>query len=137
MNDQFSQELSRSVEDAIAFLDGEGPAIVHHYVMPRDIREDADLTQEQMASLVGMKLIDYQEWESQYRRLEGAVGNMLQIAKRRCYYTDASLLWTPARPHAGTVRPKLAGVGERLAILAPRRPRRSVRLGESRRNPQG
>ena len=79
MNDQFSQELSRSVEDAIAFLDGEGPAIVHHYVMPRDIRENADLTQEQMASLVGMKLIDYQEWESQHRRLEGAVGNMLQM----------------------------------------------------------
>ena len=79
MNDQFSQELSRSVEDAIAFLDGEGPAIVHYYVMPRDIRENAGITQEQMALLVGMKLTDYQEWESQLQRLEGAVGNMLQM----------------------------------------------------------
>ena len=78
MNDQFSQELYQSVDEAIAFIDGKGPMTVHRFALPRDLREKAGIAQEEMASLTGMNLPDYQEWESRPQRLHGAIGFLLQ-----------------------------------------------------------
>ena len=76
---QFTRELYQSVDEAIAFIDGKRPATVHRFALPRDLREKAGITQEEMASLVGMELSDYQEWESRPQKLSGAVGSLLQI----------------------------------------------------------
>lgn len=82
MNDQFSDELSQSVDEAIAFLDGKGPTVAIHYAVPRDLRENAGITAQDMAGLTGMKLADYQKWETEFRRLEGAVGSLFLILEK-------------------------------------------------------
>ena len=69
---QFTKELNQSVDEAIAFIDGERPLTVHRFALPRDLREKAGITQEEMASLTGMDLPDYLEWESRPQRLYGA-----------------------------------------------------------------
>ena len=89
---RFGEDLIQSLEETVAFLDGKGPGTLDYYVVPRDIRENADLTQEQMASLLGMKLADYQAWESRLQRLEGAVGNMLQMLDKEPDVVKRTLL---------------------------------------------
>ena len=55
--------LIRSLNEALAHADGEGPTIVHEPVTPREVRERTNLTQAQMAPLVGMSLCGYRKWK--------------------------------------------------------------------------
>ena len=50
----FSDDLVRSLGEALEHAKGKGPAIVHPAVSPRAVREALHLTQTQMAPLVGM-----------------------------------------------------------------------------------
>ena len=43
----FGEDLIRSLNEALAHMKGEGPAIVHAPVTPREVREQAKPTQSQ------------------------------------------------------------------------------------------
>ena len=64
-------DLIQSLNEALAHARGEGPAIVHSLVKPREFRKQAKLTQAQMAPLVGMSLSGYRKWEQGTRRVSG------------------------------------------------------------------
>lgn len=76
---QFSEELQQSVDEVIAFFDGKGPMTIHHFAVPRDLRQGAGISEHDMARILGMDLPDYQTWESDFKRLEGPVGSLLRI----------------------------------------------------------
>ena len=52
----FGDDLIQSLEEAVAHAQGNGSAILHTPVTPRAVRKQANLTQTQMASLMGMSL---------------------------------------------------------------------------------
>ena len=52
----FGDDLIQSLNEALAHAKGDGPAILHAPVTPREVREQANLTQAQMAPLMGMSL---------------------------------------------------------------------------------
>ena len=45
----FGDDLIQSLNEALAHAKGDGPAILHAPVTPREVRERASLTQAQMA----------------------------------------------------------------------------------------
>lgn len=57
----FADDLIQSLNEAIAHAKGEGTAILHTPVTPRDVRKQANLTQAQMAPLMGMSLSGYRK----------------------------------------------------------------------------
>ncbi|TDX60481.1 hypothetical protein EDE12_1205 [Methylosinus sp. sav-2] len=57
----FGKELIQSLGEALAHVKGDGPAVVHVPVDPREIRKHAGLTQAEMAPLMGMSLSGYPE----------------------------------------------------------------------------
>ena len=59
----FGDDLIQSLSEALAHAKGSGPAILHAPVTPREVREHANLTQAQMAPLMGMSLSGYRKWE--------------------------------------------------------------------------
>ena len=67
----FGEDLIQSLNEALAHAKGEGPALVHAPVTPREVREQAKLTQAQMAPLMGMSLSGYRKWEQGTRRGSG------------------------------------------------------------------
>ena len=62
----FGDDLIQSLKEALAHAKGDGPAILHAPVTAREIREHANLTQAQMAPLMGMSLSGYRKWEQGY-----------------------------------------------------------------------
>lgn len=50
----FGEDLIQSLNEALAHAKGEGPAVVHAPVTPREVRKQAEPTQAQMAPLMGM-----------------------------------------------------------------------------------
>ena len=66
----FGEELTQSLSEALAHAKGEGPVIVHEPLTPREVRKQANLTQAQMATLMGMSVSGYRKWEQGARRLE-------------------------------------------------------------------
>ena len=58
-----SDDLIRSLNEALARAKDDGPAIVHAPVTPREVRKKANLTQAQMAPLMDMSLSGYRKRE--------------------------------------------------------------------------
>ena len=79
---QFADDLIQSMDETVTFLDGKGPATVYHYAIPREIRENAGITQQQMASLIGMDLPKYQEWEADMQELDAPTASLFQILEK-------------------------------------------------------
>ena len=75
----FGEDLIQSPNEALAHAKGEGPAIVHAPVAPREVRKQAQLTQAQMAALMGMSLSGYRKWEQGTRRVSGPAATLLRI----------------------------------------------------------
>ena len=75
-------DLIRSLNEALAHARGEGPAIVHAPVTPREVRKQAKLTQAQMAPLMGMSLSGYRKWEQGTRRVSGPAATLLRVVER-------------------------------------------------------
>ena len=75
----FGEDLIQSLNEALAHAKGEGPAIVHALVTPREVREQAKLTQAQMAPLMGMSLSGYRKWEQGTRRISGPAATLLRV----------------------------------------------------------
>ncbi|HEX9857370.1 MAG TPA: helix-turn-helix domain-containing protein [Paracoccaceae bacterium] len=75
----FGDDLIQAMGEALAHARGEGPAIVHAPVDPREIRTRAKLTQAQMAPLMGMSLSGYRKWEQGQRRVSGPAAALLRV----------------------------------------------------------
>ena len=78
----FADDLIQSLKEAVAHAKGEGPGIVHAPVSPRTVREQAKLTQAQMAPLMGMSLSGYRKWEQGTRRISGPAATLLRVIER-------------------------------------------------------
>ena len=93
----FADDLIQSLNEAIAHAKGEGPAILHTPVAPRDVRKQANLTQAQMAPLMGMSLSGYRKWEQGSRQVSGPAATLLRViemepeAVRRALFPAASV----------------------------------------------
>jgi len=77
----FGDDLIRSLTEALAHAKGEGPAIVHTPVAPREVRKQARLTQAQMAPLMGMSLSGYRKWEQGTRQVSGPAAMLLRVIR--------------------------------------------------------
>ncbi len=78
----FGDDLIRSLNEALAHAKGEGPAIVHAPVLPREVRKRAKLTQAQMAPLMGMSLSGYRKWEQGARQVSGPAAALLRVIQK-------------------------------------------------------
>lgn len=78
----FGDDLIQSLGEALAHAKGEGPAIVHEPLDPREVRERVHLTQAQMAPLMGMSLSGYRKWEQGQRQISGPAAALLRILDR-------------------------------------------------------
>ena len=78
----FGDDLIQSLNEALAHARGEGPAIVHAPVTPREVRKQAKLTQAQMAPLMGMSLSGYRKWEQGARRVSGPAATLLRVIQK-------------------------------------------------------
>ncbi len=78
----FGEDLIRSLNEALAHANGEGPAVVHAPVTPREVRKQARLTQAQMAPLMGMSLSGYRKWEQGTRRISGPAEALLRLIQK-------------------------------------------------------
>ena len=78
----FGNDLIQSLNEALAHAKGEGPAIIHAPVTPREVRKQAKLTQVQMAPLMGMSLSGYRKWEQGTRRVSGPAATLLRVIER-------------------------------------------------------
>ena len=90
----FGDDLVQSLHEALAHAKGDGPAIVHPAVSPREVREAINLTQAQMAPLVGMSLSGYRKWEQGARRVSGPAATLLQVIRREPDAVKRALLST-------------------------------------------
>lgn len=63
----------------ISHAKGDGPGIVHDHIAPREVREQAYLTQAQMAPLIGMSQSEYPKWEQGQRRISGPAASLLRL----------------------------------------------------------
>ena len=75
-------DLIQAMTEALAHAKGEGPAIVHTPIAPREVREQAKLTQAQMAPLMGMSLSGYRKWEQGQRRVSGPAATLLLLIQK-------------------------------------------------------
>ena len=78
----FGADLIQSLTEALAHVKGEGRAIIHAPVTPREVRKRAKLTQAQMAPLMGMSLSGYRKWEQGTRRVSGPAATLLRVIER-------------------------------------------------------
>lgn len=91
----FGEELIQSLNEALAHAKGEGPAIVYAPISPRDVRMQAELTQAQMAALMGMSLSGYRKWEQGRRRVSGPAATLLRVIKHDPNAVRQALLASP------------------------------------------
>jgi putative transcriptional regulator len=78
----FGEDLIQSLNEALAHATGEGPAVIHSPVVPREIRERVKLTQAKMAPLMGMSLSGYRKWEQGKRRVSGPAAALLRVIEK-------------------------------------------------------
>ena len=79
---EFGDDLVRSLHEALARAKGQGPAIVHPAVSPREVREALRLTQAEMAPLLGMSPSGYRKWEQGARRVSGPAAALLEVIRK-------------------------------------------------------
>ena len=88
----FGDDLIQSLNEALAHAKGDGPAILHTVVAPREVRKQANLTQAQMAPLMGMSLSGYRKWEQGIRRVSGPAATLLRVLEREPEAVKRALL---------------------------------------------
>ncbi len=59
---------------------------------PREVRKQANLTQAQMAPLMGMSLSGYRKWEQGTRRVSGPAATLLRVLEREPEAVKRALL---------------------------------------------
>ena len=88
----FGNDLIQSLSEALAHARDDGPALVHAPVTPREVRQHANLTQAQMAPLMGMSLSGYRKWEQGTRRISGPAAALLRVIEREPEAVKRALL---------------------------------------------
>ena len=78
----FGDDLIQAMTEALAHAKGDGPAIVHAPMTPREVRVQAKLSQAQMAPLMGMSLSGYRKWEQGQRRVSGPAAALLRLIQQ-------------------------------------------------------
>ena len=78
----FGEDLLQSLNEALAHAKGEGPAVLHAPITPREVRKQVRLTQAQMAPLMGMSLSGYRKWEQGARRVSGPAATLLRVIQK-------------------------------------------------------
>lgn len=89
---KFGEELIQSMIEALAHAKGEGPAIVHAPIVPREVRQKARLTQAQLAHLLGMSVSGYRKWEQGQRRISGPAATLLRLIEKEPEAVKRALL---------------------------------------------
>jgi putative transcriptional regulator len=79
---KFGEDLIAAMAEALAHAKGEGEAVLHSPVDPREIRLRAKMTQAQMAPLMGMSLSGYRKWEQGQRRVSGPAAALLRVIEK-------------------------------------------------------
>ncbi len=92
----FGKDLIQSLSEALAHAKGNGPVILHAPVTLRQVREHANLTQAQMASLMGMSLSGYRKWEQGTRWVSGPAATLLRVIEKEPEAVKRTLL-SPGR----------------------------------------
>jgi putative transcriptional regulator len=85
MDDTLFNELLESVQEAGEIMRGEKNAsrtFEYGALDVKKIREKTGLSQERFASLMGISLRTYQNWEQGHRRPRGAAAALLTIFQR-------------------------------------------------------
>lgn len=88
----FGDDLIQAMTEALAHAKGEGPALLHVAITPREVREQAKLTQAQMAPLMGMSLSGYRKWEQGQRRVSGPAATLLRLIQKEPDLVKRALL---------------------------------------------
>jgi putative transcriptional regulator len=78
----FGDDLIQAMTEALSHAKGEGPAVIHAPIAPREVREKALLTQAQMAPLMGMSVSGYRKWEQGQRRVSGPAATLLRMIEK-------------------------------------------------------
>ena len=78
----FGEDLMQPLNEALAHARSEGAASVHAVLTPREVRKRINLTQAQMAPLMGMSLSGYRKWEQGRQRVSGPAVTLLQVIAR-------------------------------------------------------
>jgi putative transcriptional regulator len=78
----FTDDLIKSLGEAVAHVQGKGKAIVHAAPNPRDVRKRVKLTQQQMAPMMGMSVSGYRKWEQEKRRISGPAAVLLTVIEK-------------------------------------------------------
>ena len=78
----FGEDLLQSLNEALAHAKGEGLAVLHAPITPREVRKQVKLTQAQMAPLMGMSLSGYRKWEQGARRVSGPAATLLRVIQK-------------------------------------------------------
>lgn len=89
---KFGEELIQSMNEALAHAKGEGPAIVHAPIVPREVRQKARFTQVQLAQLLGMSVSGYRKWEQGQRRVSGPAATLLRLIEKEPEAVKRALL---------------------------------------------
>ena len=85
-------DLIQAMTEALAHAKGEGPAVIHAPIAPREVREQAHLTQAQMAPLMGMSLSGYRKWEQGQCRVSGPAATLLRLIQKEPEVVKRALL---------------------------------------------
>ncbi|WP_117190579.1 helix-turn-helix domain-containing protein [Rhizobium terrae] len=84
----FGAELIQAMSEALAHADGEsaGATIVREIEVdtpdPKQIRRRLELTQDQMARVLGISVYGYRKWEQGHRRMSGPAANLLRVMEK-------------------------------------------------------
>lgn len=84
----FGAELIQAMSEALAHAKGETASgtIVHYIDVdmpdPKLIRQQLELTQDQMARVLGMSVHGYRKWEQGHRRMSGPAANLLRVMEK-------------------------------------------------------
>lgn len=84
---KFGKDLIESMSEALAHAEGAATDVVEHRVDleaidARSIRKSLQLTQEQMARMLGTSTSGYRKWEQGERQPSGAARTLLRVMEK-------------------------------------------------------
>jgi putative transcriptional regulator len=74
----FGDDMIQAATEALADAKGVGSAVVHAPIVLQEVREQARLTQAQMAPLMGRSLSGYRKWKQGLRQVSGPAATLLR-----------------------------------------------------------
>lgn len=86
--ESFGADLIKAMSEALAHAEGKdnGATTIHQVEVDtpdlRLIREQLELTQDQMAHVLGVSVHGYRKWEQGQRRMSGPAANLLRVMEK-------------------------------------------------------